>query len=99
MNNLEKRVQRHLRKEKKFHWHIDYLTTWNFVKIQKVYIRESDRKEECLIAEIVSKYGIPIAGFGSSDCRCISHFYKVSDYIFLEGFMRPENPAKYISSQ
>jgi Uri superfamily endonuclease len=87
MNNLEKRIERHLRKEKKIHWHIDYLTASEFVNIKKAYIKESSGKEECEIAEIVSKQGLPVKGFGCSDCRCLSHHYRAENFSFLGEFM------------
>ncbi|MCD6421144.1 MAG: GIY-YIG nuclease family protein, partial [Thaumarchaeota archaeon] len=36
-NNLEKRVRRHLSKEKKVRWHIDYLTSSGSVDVVAVY--------------------------------------------------------------
>jgi Uri superfamily endonuclease len=89
MNGIENRVERHLRKDKKIHWHIDYLTASGVVKIHKVYIKESSKREECLVAREVSSHGLPIEGFGSSDCKCLSHLYRVKDFGFLEGFMTP----------
>ncbi len=73
LNNLEKRVGRHLRKNKKKKWHIDYLLEEG--KIEEIFYRESDRKEECNIARILSKKFNFIPGFGSSDCKCRSHLF------------------------
>ena len=78
LNNIEKRVMRHLRSDKKLHWHIDYLTTSPSVKIKKVYYKESLLKEECSIAKIVK--GTPITAFGCSDCKCESHLFKIDGY-------------------
>jgi len=88
MNNLEKRVERHLRKDKRLHWHIDYLTTLDFVKARRIYIKESSKTEECGVAKEVSKHGLPIKAFGCSDCKCVSHLYKVEAFEFLEGVMK-----------
>ena len=64
----EKRVARHLRKDKKLHWHIDYFL--ENANIEKIYIVEG---EEC---EFVEKIKLPfIDGFGSSDCTCPSHLF------------------------
>ena len=78
MNNLEKRIERHMRKNKKLFWHIDYLLSDSNVKIKEVYVKESEKKEECEIAKIISKLGTPVLGFGSSDCKCNAHLFKLS---------------------
>jgi Uri superfamily endonuclease len=77
MNNLEKRINRHLSKEKKFHWHIDYLL--EKAEILEVYLKENTIKEECRIAQILNEKLENIAGFGCSDCRCSSHLFYASD--------------------
>ncbi len=74
-NGLEKRINRHLSSDKKFHWHIDYLLT--YAKVIKV-LRYVGSKDECKLnnvtgqsvgaAQIVKK-------FGSSDCNCVTHLY------------------------
>jgi Uri superfamily endonuclease len=73
--NLEKRVQRHLRKEKKLFWHIDYLLGSERAKIEKVFFRQADKLAECEIAQELGRRGEPVAGFGCSDCRCQSHLF------------------------
>lgn len=85
MNNLDKRIQRHLRKEKRLHWHIDYLLANKNVKIIKVYYIISKNREECKIAYLVSKHGESIKGFGCSDCKCESHLYKLKNLRWING--------------
>lgn len=84
LNNLEKRVQRHVRtsleKTQKKFWHIDYLLSSPFVKLSKVYYKESTEKEECRIASMISKSGGKIPGFGCSDCNCDSHLFKIKEF-------------------
>ena len=77
--NLEKRIERHLRKRKKKHWHIDWLLSSKDVKIEKIILFpfESKDKEEKL-AYYFSFYGKPIKNFGSSDSKCQSHLIKIS---------------------
>ena len=69
--NLLARVNRHLRKEKKLRWHIDYLLNAPTVEIVKVLISTIP---EC---DLVAAGGgsIIVPGFGASDCRsgCGSH--------------------------
>jgi Uri superfamily endonuclease len=80
MNNLDARIQRHLKpkNEKKIHWHIDYLLSDKNVKVINVIKKLSTMKEECIIANKVfrkSKGCIP--GFGCSDCKCRSHLFRI----------------------
>ena len=75
MGGLEQRIGRHLRKDKKLHWHIDYLL--GKAEIKKVFVKETNRKsEECGSAtRLEQSGGVPVNGFGSSDCRCTSHLF------------------------
>jgi sugar fermentation stimulation protein A len=74
MSSLGARIRRHLKKSKKQHWHIDYLTA-HAGKIIPLPVRSSQR-DECEIAKALSsimKPGPP--GFGSSDCHCRTHLF------------------------
>jgi len=78
MKNLTKRINRHLRKDKKLKWHIDYLIS----KAQnlKVIPIRSFEKLECKIAKelsLISQKTVP--DFGASDCRCKSHLFYFSE--------------------
>lgn len=72
LNSLEGRINRHLRENKKFHWHIDYLLSET--EIVDVFYKESKIKEECEIAKNFSELE-SIKGFGCSDCKCKSHLF------------------------
>ncbi len=72
LNGLEQRINRHLRTDKKLHWHIDYLL--KSAKVDSVYYKENDQREECKIAKSFSKLK-PVSGFGCSDCNCKSHLF------------------------
>jgi Uri superfamily endonuclease len=72
LNNLEKRITRHKKIEKKFHWHIDYLLQTG--KIIDVYYKKTEFKEECIIANNFQTLN-QIKNFGSSDCKCNSHLF------------------------
>ncbi len=82
-NGLLGRIARHLRKEKKVFWHIDYFL--QKAKIKEIWVR-NDYFDECLaLSEAKNSLKnscFPLKKFGSSDCRCPSHL------IFL-----PENKA------
>jgi len=78
--NLENRVGRHKKlnreKEGKLHWHIDYfLVNPNALIIQIVMIK-NEKRMECEISKKLEKIAKKsIQGFGSSDCKCKSHFH------------------------
>ena len=71
--NLRQRVERHRRRDKTKHWHIDYIR--ERAELVRVFYFP-DRFDECIInkhcaqnlrgAKIIRK-------FGSSDCRCQGH--------------------------
>lgn len=80
MNGLEQRIRRHVRGDKKTYWHIDYLLRYG--EIEYVFYRESNKKEECDIADKLVRKLSFIPGFGCSDCSCKSHlFYGEKDVI------------------
>jgi Uri superfamily endonuclease len=69
--NVDQRIQRHQIKNKKLHWHIDYLLNRDECKIQKFIKSHLD---ECILNQTTSGK-IIVPGFGASDCTngCISH--------------------------
>ena len=73
LNGLEQRINRHLRKNKKIHWHIDYLL--QNAEIIDVFYKENKNREECLIAKTLDKKLNSIPNFGCSDCNCNSHLF------------------------
>ncbi|MDH7507093.1 MAG: GIY-YIG nuclease family protein [Candidatus Thermoplasmatota archaeon] len=73
LNGIEQRINRHLRKNKKKHWHIDYLL--DYAKVIEILYKESRTRLECNIAEIFDKQLFSISGFGCSDCKCKSHLF------------------------
>ena len=76
--NLMQRIERHLNKDKKLHWHIDFITTLPFIRIPGITIFPDAQKEfECeLVNYLSNNYDLyfPAKKFGSSDCsNCYSH--------------------------
>jgi len=74
-NGLDKRINRHLSSNKKFHWHIDYLLS--HAKVIKV-LRYIGSKDECKLNQVTGQGAGAIQivkKFGSSDCNCITHLY------------------------
>ena len=84
LGGLENRIKRHLAREKKHHWHIDYLL--DVGQIIGGFAIPTTQKIECQVAESLAEGLASIAGFGSSDCNCRSHlfYYPKSDWgVFL----------------
>lgn len=77
--NLYQRLERHKRLEKNNHWHIDYFRAHALFLGAAVMLNETKDGECRLVHELLKIPGTfyPISGFGSSDCKCISHFIKV----------------------
>ena len=76
--SLKHRIARHLRKEKRRLWHIDYLLADENVSVEAVLAAETNKKMERTInSRIKGIEGaeVPVKGFGASDCRknCGSH--------------------------
>ena len=78
--NLSKRIERHIRKDKKIHWHIDYLSAHPNFEIKGVLIFKDKKKSfECLLSKDLNDNFRLKAGalhFGNSDCdKCATHLY------------------------
>jgi Uri superfamily endonuclease len=73
LNGVESRILRHLCRNKKTHWHIDYLLKKG--KIVEIHCFSSGLREECRIAERFQKRFPSVTGFGCSDCKCPSHLF------------------------
>ena len=77
-----KRVRRHIRlyrtKEGNPRWHVDHLLLSPLVTLRGVVYAHTDHTLECRLAQSLD--GASVRGFGSSDCRCVSHLlYRPSD--------------------
>ena len=73
MGGLKQRIQRHLRSEKIFHWHIDYLL--EKTSLENIIVCQSKENIECRIASEVRKIYKVINRFGSTDCKCPGHLF------------------------
>ena len=83
-SNFNQRINRHLRKEKKLFWHIDYLLNNKYAKIKKILFKPGKKIEECNLAKLISNFGKKISKFGCSDCCCNSHLFKIKTENFLD---------------
>ena len=74
MNSLEKRVARHFSKEKKLHWHIDYLL--REAELLRAYLIPSEERLEERLSLEVSRFGEPVEGFGAGDVKVSTNLYR-----------------------
>jgi len=75
---LAARLTRHLRPDKRPHWHVDALTTAAPVSVVW-WVASADRLECQWSGLLQALLGIeePVPGFGASDCRCRTHLYRL----------------------
>ena len=84
MNSLEKRIDRHLRKNKKKFWHIDYLLSNKNAQVISILKIKTKKRIECELNKEIFKNlkgKILIKKFGSSDCNCKSHLIYLGNKI------------------
>lgn len=75
---LKKRMERHMRKQTPFHWHIDYLKG-HADRCTAIPIRSSTPLEHELSEAVGRIADGCIPSFGSSDCGCPSHLFRFAD--------------------
>jgi Uri superfamily endonuclease len=81
-SSLEGRIRRHIKIKKKAFWHIDYFLQSNISRITHIMLATSTTNMECKIVKRIEKNlhaSIPVEKFGSSDCSCTTHFFKIND--------------------
>ncbi|RLF04954.1 MAG: GIY-YIG nuclease family protein [Thermoprotei archaeon] len=71
--SLRGRVLRHLKRDKRLKWHIDYLTSNDMARIIGVVASEAEKSFECKVASHLNEVTRYIKRFGCSDCKCVSH--------------------------
>ena len=77
-SSLKHRIARHLKKEKRRFWHIDYLLADENVSVEAVIVAETNENMECKTNQHIKTImgaKVQVKGFGASDCRknCKSH--------------------------
>ncbi len=106
---LDSRLARHLRKEKRVFWHIDYLTVNRYAAVRGLVKARCLRRMECSVnSMLLSQLSVmPIPRFGSSDCgKCSGHLLWAGDTgldVLIKSTMRiylelGMNPASNIPS-
>ena len=86
---LEARLRRHLKKDKKIYWHIDYLLKDGRTQISQIWMIL--KSIECETAEAF--YRNPFTeivrkGFGSSDCKCETHLFYIKNKERIKKFLK-----------
>lgn len=79
LGGLRARLERHLRTEKRLHWHIDYLL--RCARVEAIWYRQGSERRECAWAEALAHSPGVVAvapGFGASDCHCATHLFYCS---------------------
>ena len=67
---MRARLARHMRRDKRAHWHIDQLTRAG--RVEGAWIDSGG--DECALSQALAHLRSPLPGFGASDClRCESH--------------------------
>ena len=82
LGGVKSRLNRHLRRNKKPHWHIDYLL--QRASINNVIVCEAENRIECTIAQALKSQFDCIPHFGSSDCSCPSHLFFAAEEMKLK---------------
>ena len=82
--SLKNRISRHLKKEKKMFWHIDYLLADKSVSIKAIVAAETIEKIECKLNNYLKnslRAKVLLKRLGASDCknRCGSHLLYFPD--------------------
>lgn len=81
MNGLVSRIERHKSDNKKVHWHIDYFL--EHASIVSTFKMETKKDLECDLNWLIHQLSeeTPVVGFGSSDCKCNSHFHQIKNFL------------------
>jgi len=74
---LRARLRHHLTSATRQHWHIDYFKV--HALIREIWLCQGESCEHEL-SQSLCRYAVevPVPGFGSSDCKCSSHFVRLS---------------------
>jgi Uri superfamily endonuclease len=77
---LEARIARHLRSEKRLHWHVDYLLASPDASVVEAVRHWGGSFGECELNQAIEHLPgaqVPVPGFGASDCRagCPAHLF------------------------
>ena len=92
---LHARLARHLRAEKKPHWHVDALTAR--ARVVEVWWDASAQRLECGWAAVLRglpEVEQPAPGFGASDCACVTHLFSLPGAARAEAWAALRRPQR-----
>lgn len=84
--NIQARITRHLTKDKKMRWHLDYLRPLAQVSAVMTFPLKMG---ECALKRFIEAScsgKVIVEGFGASDCRCNSHLLKLPSSMSMKEF-------------
>ena len=84
---LKERLSHHIKVTENPHWHIDYLRV--HAQPVEIWFTNSIKKVEHSWAKILTYMpggNFFLSGFGSSDCKCISHLYYFGNLPCFQSF-------------
>jgi len=91
---IRARLGRHFRRHRKTRWHIDYLSRVS--QIRGAWVSYGSERLEHRWAGVLQGLPggwMPVAHFGSSDCRCKAHLTGFSKLPPLKNFMKSAGPG------
>ena len=86
---IQARCGHHRQISQRPHWHIDYLRA--VARLDAIWFSHDLQRREHQWAQLLSSARgarIPVPGFGSSDCNCLSHLVYLSRPPSFESFRR-----------
>lgn len=84
---LAARLRRYQAGPVRKHWHIDYLLEYS--EVRNALVSTSQNRLECVWAQWMRGRGLDfVPGFGSSDCRCMSHLTYLGNVEEVEEIIR-----------
>ena len=97
LGGLRQRLLRHLRADKRLHWHIDYLL--GQAEIEEIWIHRGGQRLECEWAQLLHRMAElrpAMPRFGASDCRCPTHLYYAAQRPSCDRFrmLQPEHQVE-----
>ena len=95
---LAARIQHHRQVAARPHWHIDYLRP--VCDLVEVWFTTDSAHREHSWAKAVARLagaGVPLSGFGSSDCTCKSHLFFFTGMPSVRSFQQRVNTPVRLS--
>jgi Uri superfamily endonuclease len=86
---LAARLAHHHRRNKNFHWHIDYFLA--HAELVEIWWAVDSKRKECMWAaalRVIPGARVPVANFGASDCRCLAHLVHLQQRPVFTHFAR-----------